>query len=106
MYSIRRLVEFYVEDRGGKKVHLSEPGFSTLEIAASEDPFQKHYLTKITGVGGKYGLDRERQDPYIEASSFQEGEIIEMQTSEDNHKVRIYFEVKDGTFSPFMRQTL
>ena len=104
MYPLRRLVELYVKERGGKKVDSSEPCVSTLKITANEDLSQKHYLAKITSVGGKWGLERDWQKSYIEASCLLEGDIIEMQTSENNRKIRIYFIVHNREFCPFIKK--
>ena len=109
MYSTKRLVEISVENQGGKKVASSELCVSTLKITASVDPSRKHYLAKITDVGGKWGFDRDwrsLQGSYIEASRLQEGDIIEMQTFEENRKMRLYFIVQNGKFCPFMKLIL
>jgi len=106
-YTLRSLVEFYVEDRGGKKVDQNEPCVPSLKITTSKNPSRKHYLARITDVGvGKFPLERDWQDSYIDASGLREGDIIEMQTSEDNRKTRIYFIVQDGKFCSFMKQNL
>lgn len=103
-YTLKRIVEFYIEDSGGKKTSSEEPCLSILDVRVNEDSSIRQYISRITGVGGQYGLTREWQNSYIDASDLKEGEIVEVQITEEGRKTRIYYIVQNSKFCPFVKR--
>ncbi len=103
-YSTRDLVEFYLDDVGGKRIKPMDPYGTTLKIEDNFDPTQKQYVVWIPKVGGVPPLKRKGFAPFLDSSTMEEGDIVEMQFFENNKKKRIYFIVEDGTFKAFYKR--
>jgi len=100
-YSLEELVEFYIEDVGGKRIKDREPYGPVLQIGSDEE-----HILPIIGVGGRYPLhyDWENEYSYVEASSLEEDDVIEMRTYKGKKERRVYYVVMDGTFYAFLKR--
>jgi membrane-bound metal-dependent hydrolase YbcI (DUF457 family) len=107
-YSLERLVEIYVENQGGKRIKPTAPSGNSLQIEIDENQPKKPYIVKILDVGGRFGLDRDWQNAYsrVEASSLDEGDIVEMRTYEGKKENRIYYIVQNGVFRAFLKRVI
>ncbi|MFW9889280.1 MAG: metal-dependent hydrolase [Candidatus Thorarchaeota archaeon] len=91
------LVEEYLIPRGGIKID-AEDSFSFLSIEEGS----QQYIAKIPDLDYKWGLDREWLPSNIEATGFETGTVIELQTVKNQSKNRTYYVVKNDLFHPFM----
>jgi len=100
-YSLERLVEFYIEEIGGKRIKPRKPSGLVLKIES-----EKEHIVQIVKVGGRYPLHWGKKYSAVAASGLEEGNIVEMRTYEGNKEKLVYYIVQDGTFYAFLERVL
>ena len=108
-YSTGDLVEFYIEDVGGKRIKPREPSGPILKLEYSGEQLKNPYMVQIFGPSIEHGLDRNNFSKVyskLTTDLLKEGDIVEMRTYEGEKEKRVYFIVQDGIFIAYLKRYL
>lgn len=120
LYTLEKLIRFYVEDIGGTGIKPSdEDCIPTIILKYENEAPKKPNIARIVGIGGKHRLDRKwliEWDEFskmekgaiseFEASRMEPGDVFEVETSDFRGKLRVYYVVRNDLFCPFVRRTI